>query len=159
MSAASREERLVTFEVAGSVYALPIADVLEVAEVGRPCAVPSLPIHLAAVMNHHGDALPVVAPTVLFELSGAEIPQPRHLLVLAGSAPDASASLALPVDRICGLVAGSAGTAREASGIVERRPIGGRVVSILDTKRLLARAAAAIEQAGSRSDTGQQQGG
>ena len=30
MSAASREERLVTFEVAGAAYAIPIADVLEV---------------------------------------------------------------------------------------------------------------------------------
>jgi hypothetical protein len=41
---------------------------------------------------------------------------------------------------------------------VERRPIDGRVVSILDTKRLLARAATSIEQA-AVGDAGGEQGG
>jgi len=158
VSVASREERLVTFEVAGAAYAIPIADVLEVAEVGRPCAVPSLPLSVAGVVNLHGDALPVVAPSVLFDLADHQVPEPQHLLVLAGSDAEVTPSVGLPVDRICGLVPGSGGVARETSGVVERRPIDGRVVSILDTKRLLARAAASIEQAGA-NDPGQSKGG
>ena len=154
MSVAVREERLVTFLVAGAAYAIPIADVLEVTEVGRPCAVPSLPRSVAGVVNHHGDALPVVAPAMLFDVADADVPEPEHLLVLAGSDAEAP-SLGLPVDRICGLVPGRGGTALEASGIVERRPIDGRIVSILDTKRLLARAAASIEQAAAREPGGE----
>ena len=156
MSEASREERLITFEVAGAAYALPIADVLEVAEVGPRCPVPSLPEAVGGVMNHHGDALPVVDPSVLFDVAGLELPPPAHLLVL-GEGGDA-ASLALPVDRICGLVPGRGGSTREPSGIVERRSLEGRVVSILDTNRLLARAAAAIEQAGARCSENDQGG-
>jgi chemotaxis signal transduction protein len=158
VSVASREERLVTFEVAGAAYAIPIADVLEVAEVGRPCAVPSLPLSVAGVVNHHGDALPVVAPSVLLDLAGHQAPEPQYLLVLAGSGAEVTPSVGLPVDRICGLVPGSGGVARGTSGIVERRPIDGRIVSILDTKRLLARAAASIEQAG-RATRGESKGG
>jgi chemotaxis signal transduction protein len=158
MSLSSREERLVTFLVAGAAYAIPIADVLEVTEVGRPFAVPSLPRSVAGVVNHHGDALPVVAPSVLFEVAAEDMPEPQHLLVLAGSDAEVTPSVGLPVDRICGLVPGSGGTAREGTGIVERRPIDGRVVSILDTKRLLARAATSIEQA-AVGDAGGEQGG
>ncbi|MEN8180902.1 MAG: chemotaxis protein CheW [Myxococcota bacterium] len=157
MSEASREERLLTFEVAGAAFALPIADVLEVAEVEARYPVPSLPPTLAGVVNHHGDALPVVEPSVLFDLAGLELPPPAHLLVLGEVGGDA-ANLALPVDRICGLVPGRGGSTREPSGIVERRSLEGRVVSILDTNRLLARAAAAIEQAGARSSDNDQGG-
>ena len=155
MSADSREERLVTFEVAGAAYAIPIADVLEVAEVGRAYAVPSLPACVAGVVNHHGDALPVVAASVLFDVADDQVPEPQHLLVLAGSDAEVTPSMGLPVDRICGLVPGSGGVARETSGIVERRPIDGRIVSILDTKRLLERAAASIEQAGANDPGGE----
>lgn len=158
MSLTSREERLVTFEVAGAVYAIPIADVLEVAEVARSCAVPSLPSSVAGVVNHHGEALPVIAPSVLFELAELGVPEAQHLLVLAGGSEGAP-GVGLPVDRICGLVPGSGGAARDASGIVERRPIDGRVVSILDTKRLLARAAASIGLAGAKGGPGAEQGG
>ena len=154
MSVAPREERLVTFEVAGAAYAIPIADVLEVAEVGRPCAVPSLPLSVAGVVNHHGDALPVVSSSVLFDVADDQVPEPQYLLVLAGSDAEMTPSVGLPVDRICGLAPGSGGVARETSGIVERRPIDGRVVSILDTKHLLARAAALIEQAGANDPGG-----
>ena len=52
------ERRLVLFEVAGSAYALPIADVLEVADWALPAAIPSLTSAIAGVVNHHGNASP-----------------------------------------------------------------------------------------------------
>lgn len=141
------EEKLVTFEVGGGAYALPIRDVLEVAEVRRAALVPTLPLAVGGVVNHHGDALPVLARSALFDASGASPEQPRHLLILAGRPGDASGRLGVPVDRILGIVPGWVGPARDPSGVVERRPLDGRVVSILDTRRLLERAAAAIARA------------
>lgn len=141
------EEKLVTFEVGGGVFALPICDVLEVVEVGRAALVPTLPREVGGVVNHHGDALPVLASGALFEASGAAPGRPRHLLVLAGRPGDAAGKLGLPVDRILGIVPGRAGATRDPSGVVERRPMDGRVVSILDTRRLLERAAATIARA------------
>jgi chemotaxis signal transduction protein len=144
------EEKLVTFEVGGAAFALPIRDVLEVAEVGRTALVPTLPREVGGVVNHHGDALPVLARGTLFEGCEASPARPQHLLVLAGRPGDAAGKLGLPVDRILGIVPGRGGATREPSGVVERRPMDGRVVSILDTKRLLERAAAAIARKGER---------
>ena len=144
MSAA--EEKLVTFEVGGVAFALPIRDVLEVAELGRTALVPTLPREVGGIVNHHGDALPVLAPAALFE--GAGSGRAQHLLVLAGRPGDAAGKLGLPVDRILGIVPGRGGATRDPSGVVERRPMDGRVVSILDTRRLLERAAAAIARKG-----------
>ena len=139
-------ERLITFEVGGAGYALPIADVAEVTEVGSFACIPTLPVGVGGVMNHHGDALPIVNRDVLFDVSVADLPPPQHLLVLARS-PDDPGGLGLPVDRILGLVEGEGGTAHDDDGVVERRPIDGRVISVLDTQRLLSRALEAIEAA------------
>jgi len=65
--------------------------------------------------------------------------------VLARNQEDRGA-LGLPVDRILGLVDGAGGSARGADAVVERRPIDGRVVSVLDARRLLERAAENIER-------------
>lgn len=153
------EERLITFEVAGAAYALPIADVLEVAEVGTVACIPTLPLGVAGVVNLHGDALPVVDRAALFEVGDAALAAPEHLLVIAGRSGAESANLGVPVDRIFGLAGGRGGVARDPSGVVERRPIDGRVVTILDTRRLLERAAAAIERAVETGFAEQTQGG
>ena len=142
-------ERLLTFEVGDALYALPIAGVLEVVEAGSLACIPTLPLEVGGVVNHHGDALPVLAPAALFE--GAGSGRAQHLLVLAGRPGDASGKLGLPVDRILGIVPGRGGVSRDPSGVVERRPMDGRVVSILDTRRLLERAAAAIARRGERA--------
>jgi chemotaxis signal transduction protein len=142
------EEKLVTFEVGDAAFALPIRDVLEVAEVGRTTLVPTLPPEVGGVVNHHGDALPVLARGVLFE--GAGPGRAQHLLVLGGRPGDAAGRLGLPVDRILGIVPGRGGATRDPSGVVERRPMDGRVVSILDTRRLLERAAATLARKGER---------
>jgi chemotaxis signal transduction protein len=141
----SSSDRLLVFEVGGTHYALPIADVAEVTEVGRVASVPTLSSEVGGVMNHHGEALPVIRPGVLFEVAPGALPEPGNLLVLARSSGDAG-RLGLPVDSVLGLVDGAGGTAHGADAVVERRPIGGRLVSVLDPHRLLMRAVQVIEE-------------
>jgi chemotaxis signal transduction protein len=143
---APSSERLLTFAVGGGIYALPIASVLEVTEVAARACIPTVPPGLAWVMNHHGDALPVVRSSVLLDLAESSLPAPEHVLVIAvrsGSTP----SLGMPVDRILGLVAGASATSRDQEPIAERRPLDGRVANVLDAERVVAKAKQVIERA------------
>ncbi len=108
---AADERRLVLFEVGGGAYALPIADVLEVTEWSQLAAIPTLPAAVAGVINHHGDALPIVARDALLEEAATDT-RPEHVLVL-GVSGGQSGRLGVPVDRVLGLVDVPAGTARE----------------------------------------------
>ena len=148
--------RLLAFEVAGGLYALPIAEVAEVAEVGPLAAVPMLPRSVGGVVNHHGDALLVVDGSVLLERP-AEAARPQHLLILARD-PDDPDRFGLPVDRIQGLVDGPALQASGPSPIAARRQEGGRLLHVLDPRRLFERAAAIIERsmAGSHPTQGRE---
>lgn len=146
---AARGERLLSFEAAGTVYALPIASVLEVTEGGVLAAVPSLPRPCGGVVNWHGDALPLVWPSLLFD--GKHDPNggtraPAHVLVVAERA-GGGARLGLPVDRVLGLVDGPPDLARgEEQLVADRRPIEGRVVGVLDPRLVVARAAELIQR-------------
>lgn len=137
------EGRLLAFELGGTLFALPISGVVEVAEASRVAPVPMLPRASFGVVNHHGDALPVVFGSVLLEFAAASAPS--HLLVLAGD-PDDPDRYGLPVDRIVGLVPGEAKPARGADPVAERRPHEGRVMSVLDPRRLLTKAAQLVEE-------------
>jgi len=136
--------RLLTFIVGGSLYGLPIAAVAEVSEVGRLAAVPSIPSSVAGVMNHHGDALPVVAREALFEVEG-EMSPPQHVLVLADD-PEDPERFGVPVDAVAGLLDGAGGRALGEDAVVERRPVDGRILSVLDPVRLRAQAIEMIER-------------
>jgi len=138
------ETRLVLFEVSGAAYAIPIAEVLEVMETPPTAGIPGLPRRLAGVVNHHGDALPLVSREALFDVSGAPLPPPQHVLVLAERDGE-SGSLGVPVDRVVGLADAALSPHQEPGLVVERLPVRGRVTSVLDTRRLLGRAAALIE--------------
>lgn len=167
---AADTERLLTFEVAGAVYALPIAEVHEVAETDRICCVPTIPQDLVGVMNWHGDALPVVAASLLFdglEIEDLAAPDPcdddgdtetreraqptpvsaglasAHVLVVSGR-DDEPARLGLPIDRVLGLVDGLRRRREGRRLVVERRPVDGRVVNVLDPRRLVLRATEVI---------------
>jgi len=140
-------ERLLTFEYAQAMYALPIAEVHEVAEAKRICCVPTIPFEQVGVMNWHGEALPVVAVGLLLERApeaAAHGAAPaNHVLVVSGRG-DEPARLGLPVDRVLGLIDGPS---RHRSGedlVVERRPLEGRVVHVLCPRVLVARAAEVI---------------
>jgi chemotaxis signal transduction protein len=137
------DSRMLAFELGGSLFALPISGVVEVAEGARVAPIPLLPRASFGVVNHHGDALPVVFGSALLELAGQS--QPTRLLVLAGDADDPE-RYALPVDRILGLVAGEAAASHSDSPVAERRPHEGRVMNVLDPRRLLARARSLVEE-------------
>ena len=143
-AAATSAGRLLAFEVAGGLFALPIAEVAEVAEVGELAAVPMLPRSVGGVVNHHGDALFVVDGALLLERA-AESARPAHLLVLARD-PDDPDRFGLPVDRIHGLVDGPPATARGPGLVAARRPLGERLLHILDARRLFERAVTTIER-------------
>jgi chemotaxis signal transduction protein len=126
--------------------------VAEVTEVGPLAAVPMLPLAVGGVLNHHGDALLVLdGPTLLECPPGTQ--SPTHLLVLARD-PDDPARFGLPVDRIQGLVDGPAAPARGASPVAQLRPTGGRLLQVLDPRRLLERAQATVERSMSVSISG-----
>lgn len=155
-------DRLLTFEVGGSAYALPIGQVLEVAEAGRITCIPTISRRVGGVMNWHGEAIPVLSPDLLLDETAdpseemadpsGETPAPssleavEHLLVVSDRA-STSPSLGLPVDQVLGLVDGAASGTRGTALVVERRSIDGRVVSVLDPARLVARAGEVIERA------------
>ena len=142
---AALQQRLLTFEVGGATYALPIAGVLEVAEVAPLACVPTLRPQLAGVVNHHGDALPVIDRAVLLDLEAGELPEPQHVLVICGARPD-GARLGLPVDRVLGLVDGRGASAPGPGPVAERRTLLGRVLSVLEPEELVARARQVVER-------------
>lgn len=146
---AQEENRLLSFDVGGSVYALPIACVAEVSEIGELVSIPTLPGDVAGVMNHHGDALPILQRTVLLDMPEPDS-EPTHALLMTPR-PGGGARFGIFVDRILGLVAGCGARARGPEPVAEKRSIGGRVVFVLDPERLFARAGEAIDAALERS--------
>jgi len=151
MSATASPTRLILFEVGGAPYALPIEDVLEVRERGEHVAVPSLPPTVAGVINHHGEALPVIAAAALFD-GVAELESSEHLLVLTARNREAG-QLGLPVDRVLGLADAPLGAGATGGWIRERLALRGRVVGVLDAERTLERAEQ-IFQSQDRSNQG-----
>ena len=145
------DERLLTFELAGALYALPIDGVLEVAEASRVTCIPTLPMKIGGVINYHGDALPVMRCSSLFPVDESELCEPTQVLVVTDRAGDVP-RLGLPVDRVLGLVDGRGAVALPADALWERRSIEGRVASVIDPKRLVAQAREVIESSLGRRD-------
>ena len=142
VSADTTPTRLILFEVAGAVYALPIADVIEVLEHSSRVGIPTLPLSVGGVVNHHGEALPVIAPAALFE--GAEGERPaEHLLVLGGIGSEAG-QLGVPVERVLGLAEATLAAGAGADWIRERITVDERIVAVLDATRCIERAEAAF---------------
>ena len=137
------DDRLLTFEVARAVYGLPISVVLEVAEADRATCVPGLPADLVAVMNWHGDALPLVSSEHLLAGISEESAQEdsvsvdstlasedvadvgdeailKEQVLVVSDGGDESAALGMPVDRVIGLVNG---TSRSSRSFQSRRVV------------------------------------
>jgi chemotaxis signal transduction protein len=138
-------DRLLSFEIQGQLFAMPIAGVLEVADMNERSCIPSVPRSLACVVNYRGDALPVVRREHLLEISPeSEDSGTEHLLVLTDSRTN-SARLGLDVDRVLGFIDGPGARSRGRDPVAERRPEQGRVAHILDPARLIERARNVIE--------------
>jgi chemotaxis signal transduction protein len=144
------EDRLLTFEIGESLFAMPIAGILEVAECGAEACVPTVSSSIASVINYRGDALPVVRRERLLELGDAEASRPEHVLIVTDS-PTHAARLGLEVDRVLGLIDGQGAASRGSEPVAERRPIDGRLAHILDPARLVARAREVIESSLTKS--------
>lgn len=145
VSEAGVATRLILFEVAGAVYALPISDVIEVLEHSTRVGIPTLPLSVGGVVNHHGEALPVISPGALFDGSGSES-SAEHMLVLGGIGSDA-AQLGIPVERVLGLADAALAPAPSTDWIRERVTLDGRVVAVLDAACCLDRAEEAFSVA------------
>ena len=137
------EERLLTFEIAGSLFAMPIAGVLEVTECSESACIPTVSDEVACVMNYRGDALPVVRRERLLAFEGAAEP-PAHVLVLTDRKSPVP-RFGLDVDRVLGLVDGTCPVSRDGGVVAERRPLDGRLANVLDPARLVARAREVVE--------------
>ena len=141
-------------------YAMPIAWVVEVAEKARVTSVPSLALPVGGVMNWNGEALPVVATELLLGREGDEagatpfgaattVGYSQEQVLVISASPGSPARMGMPVDRVIGLMDGPVEQALKQSGqmIVERRPVEGRLVHILDPEALVARGEEVIENA------------
>ena len=153
-------ERLLTFIFDDVHYALPISWVVEVAEKDRVTSVPSMARPVGGVMNWHGEALPLVATELLLgrdrDEAGATpfgaattVGYAQEQILVVAEKPGSSACLGMPVDSVLGLVEGGGGHDRQAGGslVIERRPIDGRIVHVLDPVTLVARGGEVIESA------------
>ncbi len=153
-------DRLLMFVFDDVRYALPIAWVVEVAEKDRVTSVPSLLLPIGGVMNWHGEALPLVATELLLGRDRGEagatpfgaattVGYAQDQVLVVAEKPGSLARLGMPVDRVIGLVAGQGYDVRNKGEglVVERRPVDGRIVHILDPVALVARGAEVIESA------------
>lgn len=152
-------QRLLLFELAGHVYGLPIGGIFEVVEAGEVCGVPTLPAVLAGVMNWHGEALPVVAPSLLVceaadaaalperQCDGAAARRTQQVLVISDRGGELP-KLGLPVDSVLGLVDASSclRAGPDSSRAAAQQAVADEGVSVLDPGRLVARARSAIDQ-------------
>ena len=137
------DERLLTFEIAGSLFAMPIDGVLEVAERSELACIPTVPEDVASVMNYRGDALPVVRRERLLSLA-PNADESTHVLVVTDRKTPVP-RFALAVDHVLGLIDGSCPESRDGKVVVDRRPLNGRMANILDPARLVARAREVVE--------------
>ena len=160
------QNRLLTFEIGSSLFALPIEGVYEVAEMAELACIPTLPRDVAGVINYRGDALPVVRRERLLEPGVGALASPQHVLVISDR-PSSPPCLGLEVDRVLGLVDNgsfaqrtggerSSGPhrldGRDGDPVTERRPLDGRMLQVVDAPRLVARARKVIEDALARGE-------
>lgn len=149
-------ERWLTFEVGGAPFALPILEVLEVAEPGRMGPVPSLPRSIGGVMHYHGDALPIVTATALLEAEPGGPPQ--NVVVVADRSGD-SPRLGFPVDRVLGLVDIPPLETRASAAVAAHVALEGQLTAMLDADRLCDRAAELVAGAVRTEFTDSEHGG
>jgi chemotaxis signal transduction protein len=146
------QNRLLTFEIGSSLFALPIEGVHEVAEMAELACIPTLPRDVAGVINYRGDALPVVRRERLLDPGAGALASPQHVLVISDR-PSSPPCLGLEVDRVLGFVDGlPSAHGRGSDPVAERRSLDGRMLQVVDAPRLVARARKVIEDALARGE-------
>jgi chemotaxis signal transduction protein len=144
-AAAKATERFLSFSLAGEVYAVALAGILETDRLPRLTRVPGLPAWAIGVSNLRGSILPVVDLRRLLSLEEAENPQDGRILVVRPAPGDAPS--ALVVDRLEGVALLATGDLHPAPLWLDSKilpyleGIGsfkGRLVNVLDLGRLFA---------------------
>ncbi len=144
---AKATERFLSFSLAGEVYAVALAGILETDRLPRLTRVPGLPAWAIGVSNLRGSILPVVDLRRLLSLEEAENPQEGRILVVRPAPGDAPS--ALVVDRLEGVALLAAADLHPAPLWLDNKilpyleGIGsfkGRLVNVLDLGRLFAAA-------------------
>jgi chemotaxis signal transduction protein len=123
----------VRFRVGAEAYAVPVEQVLEVAEVGRLAPVPGAPATVLGVRNLRGQVLPVVDLATLFGLEH-EVPAPRLVIV---EAQGKRAGLA--IDEVTD-VSDLAGPVQESESelLAGSTLSGGELIGVVDVERVYA---------------------
>lgn len=85
----------VRVEVAREHYAIPVEEVLEVAEVEALTPVPGAPPEIVGIQNLHGQVMPVVGLAVVLGLAGAE---PARIVVAESAGRRAGLAVDAVVD-------------------------------------------------------------
>jgi purine-binding chemotaxis protein CheW len=150
-AAAADEIQLVSFDVAGQEYALPIADVQEIVQAPPAITrVPQGPAHLLGMMMLRQRLLPLVSLRRLFALAEAPVDEHSRIVVVAPGG-DAAGSVGIVMDsvkevlrvgrslteKVPPLLAGGEGEAGPFEAIC-RLEGGRRLVTILSAERMLA---------------------
>lgn len=141
--AARATERFLSFSLAGEVYAVALAGILETDRLPRVTRVPGLPAWAIGVSNLRGAIIPVVDLRRLLSLEEAENPQDGRILVVRPSPGDPPA--ALVVDRLEGVALLAPGELHPAQQWLDSKVLPylegigsfkGRLVNVLDLGRL-----------------------
>jgi purine-binding chemotaxis protein CheW len=90
---------LMTFELGGELYGVPLTDVAEVREPLALMPLPHVPAHVLGLVNLRGVVLPVIDLCRKFGLAPALNGREKRLVILKGP----GYPVALWVDRVCGL--------------------------------------------------------
>lgn len=123
----------VTFRVGGEAYAVPVEQVLQVAELGELASVPGGPPTVLGVRNFGGQVLPVVD---LAAVLGIERMRPTRRLVIA---EDQGRRAGLAIDDVTD-VADLASPVQESDSeyLLGTTPAGNELVRLIDLGRVLS---------------------
>jgi len=95
------ESQLVSFEVAGQEYALPIERVQEIVQIpGQITEVPNTPSHVLGVMTLRNRLLPLVSLRAMFGLPARELTDSNKILVVSLGEGAAALSVGVMMDSV-----------------------------------------------------------
>ena len=146
------QNRLLTFEIGSSLFALPIEGVHEVAEMAELACIPTLPRDVAGVINYRGDALPGCAASGCSTPGAGALEAPQHVLVIQRSAEQSAVPRARGRPRARPRRRRQRARGAGTEPVAERRPLDGRLLQVVDAPRLVARARKVIEDALARGE-------
>ena len=141
-------DRMLVFRAGSRRYALPLAIVIEVFEIGDPAPVPGAPEWVSGMINHHGRVIPVLAMSLLAADARSDRAAKQVVLVeLAGE------RLGLAVDQIESLEEGELKVTGALDGSGGRCAwYRGEMLEIYDAGALLAAIERKIESRGAEVD-------